>query len=86
MFMFMQPSQIWTRIMSDVTFVSQHFDCDEHGQHYLKARIQRKYKEHLKQSVAWSFERHFDIQLRQASRHIPQKLPNMHHVYPTVTH
>ena len=86
MFMFMTAQQIWERITSDVEFMNQHFDRDENGQHYLKAHLQRKHKEHLRKSVTWSLERHFDMQMREAPKHIPQKLPYMHHVYPTVTH
>ena len=81
----MQPQELWSRITSDVEFMSQNYERTGSGQHQLKAHIQKNHKAHLKHSVKWTLEKQFDLQTRQSVKHVSQKLPYMHHVYSTST-
>ena len=84
-FQIMNPRELWNRLTTDVNFMDATYVEDSQGHHYLRAHIQKKHKKSLKQSASWSMEKQFDIQMRQASRHIAQKLPHAHHVYRSIT-
>ena len=84
-FQFTEPRIVWNRLTTDVNFMHETFVVGADGQHYLKPHIQKAHKKTLKGSVTWSLETMFDIQVRQASRHMPQRLPHTHQVMRSVT-